>query len=531
MQEQDNAIKVLILEDNADDVELELHQLRKAGLFFTHAVARNRKEFIDEIDVNTPDIILADYSLPDLTGIEAIGICREHGLDLPVILITGEGNEMIAVDSLRQGAVDYLLKHNISGLGPRVVRALEICNDRRAKQRAEEEERRLQEVLSETQKMEAIGRLAGGIAHDFNNILTGVMGFAEICLKDVPPGSASNAMLHSIINVSQKGADLVKQLLIFSRKVRTEFVRVDMNQFLTETIGFLRRILEETIEIRLELSEGLPPVLCDKAQFTQMMMNLLLNARDALHGNGVITVRSGFCQTGERFGDREIGEIDRHVCISVSDTGIGIAEETLPHIFEPFFTTKDFGKGTGLGLSIVYSVVQAHHGLIRVDSIKGHGSTFRIALPAAPAQEEPEDSPFYDMLPPHVIDAIGGTETVLVAEDDEIIRNLLADFLRIHGYEIVTAVDGEQAMAVFRDDPHKFDIIISDMRMPNRGGIELFQGVRLISGTVPFILMTGHSLSEIDDELLKQMQAVLIKPFIPAKAAKTIRSVLDADRL
>lgn len=523
------SIRVFLLEDNLDDVELELHEMRKAQLHVEYDVARNRKDFLERVGRFSPDIILADYALPDITGIEAIGIAKDLGVDAPVILITGDGNETIAVDSLRQGAIDYILKKNIAGLAARVKRSLEIWSDRRARERAESEEMRLQQLLFENQKMEAIGRLAGGIAHDFNNILTGVMGFSEICLVDIPRDADIRSKLESIISLSHKGADLVKQLLIFSNKMVMEFKTVNMNAFLAETAHFFKRIVEESIEIRLDLHDHLPLVSCDTNQFTQVMMNLILNARDAMHGKGVITIRTDRCvmdelvpgaktQTGRRLG----------VCISVSDTGTGIDEQHLHTIFDPFFTTKEVGKGTGLGLSIVYTVVQAHGGTVKVSSRKGEGTMFTISLPVPQEEAAGDESPFYEKLPVQEASRVCGRETILIAEDEEVLRDLLSGFMRSLGYGVVAARDGSEALTLYKTEPGKYHLIISDMMMPNKNGIELFREVRAMSPQAKFILVTGYSLADIDESVLGQMTAIVTKPYTPMQLVKLVRDIFDA---
>lgn len=523
MSDMSAPLRVFLLEDNADDVEIELYQLKKAGLEVEHQVARNRREFLERVESFRPDIILADYALPDLTGTEALALCRERELDVPVILITGEGNEMIAVDSLRLGAVDYILKRNIAGLGPRVLRALEIFADRRAKKRAEAEERRLQEMLHETQKMEAIGRLAGGVAHDFNNILTGIIGFADLCQREAGPDSPLAARLQSIISFSQRGADLVKQLLIFSRKMALEFVDTDLNAFVREAVAFFRRIVGETVEIRLELGGGPFFVRCDRAQMTQMLMNLVLNARDAMQGRGVITIRTLRCEGTDLPDEAGGGEC---VCLTVQDTGTGIARAELANIFEPFFTTKGPGKGTGLGLSIVYSVVTAHRGTVRVESAQGEGTTFRIYLPVVPAPGVEEASPFYDRLPEGSVSALGRGETILLAEDERDLRDLLASFLRNSGFRVIEAADGEEALGIYRAQRTAISLVVSDMCMPNRGGVELFQAVRELDPAARFMLVTGYSLVDVGENVLGSMNAVLMKPYTPTQVAETAARIL-----
>jgi two-component system, cell cycle sensor histidine kinase and response regulator CckA len=522
-------LKVFIFEDNPDDVELELYELRRGQLDLEYDVARNRAEFVEKLKRFEPDIILADYSLPDITGIEAIAMAKEMGIIVPVILITGDGNETIAVDSLRMGAVDYILKKNIAGLPARVKRALEIWADRRAKERAESEEMRLQNLLFENQKMEAIGRLAGGIAHDFNNILTGIMGFSEICLIDSSQDTRIRNKLESIISLSQKGADLVKQLLILSNKMVLEFKTINMNSFLAETAYFLKRIVEESIEIRLDLHDTLPMIPCDTNQFTQVLMNLVLNARDAMHGKGVITIKTGKCIMAELVnGENPQGRERSCVCVSVTDTGTGIDEQHLQKIFDPFFTTKGVGRGTGLGLSIVYSVVQAHGGNVEVSSQKEEGTTFTISLPVPENAALGDDSPFYDKLPVKNNSRISGSETILIAEDEDVLRDLLSNFLRSLGYMVVTARDGQEALNAYEIEPNRYQLIISDMMMPNKNGIELFREVRAIQPQVKFMLVTGYSLADIEEGILVQMTAILRKPYTPMQLVKVVRDIFDA---
>jgi len=524
-----NTLKVFMLEDNLDDVELELYEMRRAQLHVEYDVARNRAEFRERLPRFAPDIILADYALPDITGIEAINVAKELGVDVPVILITGDGNETIAVDSLRQGAIDYIIKKNIAGLPARVERALEIWADRKAKARAESEEMRLHQLLFENQKMEAIGRLAGGIAHDFNNILTGIMGFSEICLLDLPQPADTRNKLESIISLSQKGADLVKQLLIFSKKMVMEFEMVNMNSFIAETAHFFKRIVEESIEIRLDLSDDLPMIRCDTNQFTQVIMNLILNARDAMHGKGTITIRTSKCLMKDAAGS-EGAQTDQRwcVCISITDAGGGIESHHLPRIFDPFFTTKEVGKGTGLGLSIVYSVVQGHGGIVKVSSRKGEGTTFTIALPAPEGASSSDDSPFYDKLPVQNSGRISGKETILIAEDEDVLRDLLSNFMRSLGYTVITARNGQEALKVFEGEPERYQLVISDMMMPNKNGIELFRDIRALKPQARFMLVTGYSLADVDENVLGQMSAILRKPYTPMQLAKVVRDIFDA---
>ncbi len=525
MTVQKRHLRIFFLEDNRDDVEIELYELRKAGYDVEYEVAMNRKQFMALIETFNPDIVLADYSLPDITGVEAIKICSDLKVSVPVILITGEGNEQIAVDSLRVGAIDYIIKRNISGLPARIARALEIWTDRKARERAEAEEERLHYMLFENQKMESIGRLAGGIAHDFNNLLTGVIGYAELCMKDVPGDSRTHERLESIVTVSKRGADLVRQLLIFSKKVPLEFTTVDINAFLLDTVRFLRRIVEETVEIRLELGPEVIGVRCDTGHFTRVLMNLALNARDAMHGKGILTIGAEKRQPADAGSGSLHPENGEYVCISVSDTGCGIKTEHMPAIFDPFFTTKEPGKGTGLGLAIVQSVVQSHQGLIEVSSNQGEGTIFRVYLPLA--RYEHAAGPKQTAATPDAGKSPAAPATILVVEDEEMLRDLITATVSALGYRVAAAQNGLDALNIYKTGG-KIDLIISDMLMPGMGGMDLFKEVRAIDPAAKFILVTGYSLAEQDREILSKMNAVLMKPYTSELIAATIRTVLAA---
>jgi signal transduction histidine kinase len=529
MSVTDKNIRIFFLEDNTDDVELELHELQKTGYTVEYEIARNLKEFLEKIPHFNADLILADYSLPDITGIEAITICRDLGIDIPVMLITGEGNELIAVDSLRLGAVDYVLKRNIAGLPARIQRTLEIWNDRKAKRRAEAEEKRLQELLFETQKMEAIGRLAGGIAHDFNNILTGILGFADLCLEKVSHDSDLSKRINSIITLSHRGSDLVRQLLVFSSKTPLEFRRVNLNSFILEVVQFLKRMVEETVEIRLDLTEDVPHIECDIQQFTQILLNLTLNARDAMGAGGTITIKTERCLLPDDLVSFKSGSADRGcVCLSFADTGAGISDEDIAKIFDPFYTTKGADKGTGLGLSIVYSVVNSHGGYIRVNSGKGKGAEFIIYLPCLNVECQEgvvESSPRGSK---DDLKDLCGDETVLIAEDEDVLRELEAIALRSFGYSVKLARDGTEALDIYRNFQKGIDLVVSDMLMPRMGGVELFRELKSLNSEIKFVLVTGYSLDDQHRETLEAMDAVMKKPYTPVELVRLMRDVLDA---
>ncbi|MBI5140836.1 MAG: response regulator [Nitrospirae bacterium] len=523
MKQRQN-IRVLFLEDNPDDVELELYELRKGGLNVRHNVARSRAEFMECLASPDYDIIIADYNLADITGIEAIHICRRRGIEIPIILITGIGNERVAVDSLREGAIDYILKNNIEGFSARVVRALAIWAEHREKEQ-------LRQQLFHMQKMESIGTLASGIAHDFNNILTGIMVNATMSLKDIPAESRSHERVRSIVDMGRRGNDLTRQLLVFGRKQSLDFTITDMNRFINDTTMFVRRMVEAPVDIRVtqdgsgqdgsgqdgsgQDGSGMF-IRADKGQLTQVMMNLILNARDAMNGEGTVEIRTSRVPSGD--GGQEFARLD------VADTGSGISEEHIAKIFDPFFTTKEVGKGTGLGLSIVYSIVKAHGGQVEVKSRAGEGTTFSLYLPLVDAGITETLEPLPEQFG---VDSAGGHETILFVEDDAIVRTVSESMLADMGYHVITASDGDEAIGIYERRRGEINLVISDYFMPRKSGADLFHALRAVNPDVKFILITGYYADRIDAGIADGMTCVLLKPYTTEGLAQAVRKTLD----
>ncbi len=520
-------IKILFLEDNPDDVELELYELQKGGFDVMYSVARNQKEFFQNLNDFDSDIIIADYSLPDITGFEAIHICKEEKIDAPVILITGMGNEQVVVDSLREGAADYILKKNIAGLPARVERALDIWADRKAIRKIEVEKQYLHQQLLHAQKMESVGLLAGGIAHDFNNLLTGIIGYAGLSLNLIHQGSPVADNLQNILDLSDKAANLVKSLLLFSRKIPLEFSRLDINSLLKKNIDFMKRIMEETIEIKLQLQDNLPLTQADETQLTQVLINLAVNARDSMEGDGFIKFKTEKV-TQSKFNKKMTSNAaDEYICISVSDTGCGIKKETILRIFEPFYTTKEVGKGTGLGLAVAYSIITGHGGWIDVKSKVRHGTTFKVFLPVH-AANQPEidfDSSFQENVD-NLIPSAQIEQTILVVEDEDMLRKLTIDMLESFGYRTMQAKDGLEALEIYKNNQQQIGLVFSDMVMPKKSGLELFHEIKELNSKAKFVLVTGYSLDEIQSKVFQQMDATLLKPYSPVQLADLIRKAL-----
>jgi CheY-like chemotaxis protein len=310
----------------------------------------------------------------------------------------------------------------------------------------------------------------------------------------------------------------------------TDFKVVDLNEFITDIMHFFKRIVEETIEIRLDLSPDVLHVRCDPSQFTQVMMHLILNARDAMPGGGIITIKTERrLASNVHVPDGRAEESpERYCCITISDTSTGMDEQHLQRIFDPCATTNDIGKDTGLGLTIVYSLIRSHNGTVAVSSKKGEGTRITICMPLCDLQRESDEVPFYEKIPARESERISGSETILVVEDEDELRDMLTSFMSSLGYTVVPAHNGHEALLLYRTDPKKFHLVISDMLMPQTGGIELFHEIRKLDQHARFILVTGYSLAGVDEQVLAQMTAILKKPYTPKQVVKLMRDIIDA---
>ncbi len=385
------------------------------------------------------------------------------------------------------------------------------------------ERRALEKQLANAQKFEAIGQLAGGIAHDFNNMIGAILGWADMGLEETEPATRLHRHFEKVHQQGERAAALTRQLLAFARRQILEPRNIDLNNTVVETLNLLEKVLGSNIEIRANLAPDLAVVRADPVQMEQVVMNLCINARDAMPDGGSLVIATSTVNFDERFcAMQPLAHPGNYAMLSVTDSGIGMDAATLDRIFEPFFTTKEVGKGTGLGLATIYGIVRQHNGFVQVYSEVGLGSTFRVYLPAANVEADVA----------HASEALqpirGGSETILIAEDHEGLRHLAEETLSGFGYEVITANDGEQALAEFQRNREHIALILLDVVMPKLSGPEVYERIRVETPGVPVIFATGYSA---DMSLLKKAQAnglpVMQKPYAPRDLARKVRETLD----
>jgi PAS domain S-box-containing protein len=383
-------------------------------------------------------------------------------------------------------------------------------------------QKKLEAQFVQAQKMEAVGILAGGIAHDFNNLLQAVLGNAEILIVGESSGDPDFRHVHEIKRAALRGAELVRQLLTFSRKVQSNPRPIHLNQEIRQIEKLLKRTIPKMIEVELNLSEELWTVCADPVQIGQAVMNLAVNAKDAMPEGGKLLIATRNITLDEQFSKSHIGsKPGRYALLTVSDTGQGMEREVLKHLFEPFFTTKEVGRGTGLGLPMVYGIVKSHGGYIECDSEPGRGTLFKIYLPAEEQTVELEE-------PQQKKKLQGGTEAILLVDDEETLRNLGEAVLTRYGYRVQTAANGERALEIYREQPEKINLVLLDLIMPGIGGLRCLEQLLTINPDVKVVITTGYSSDGPTTAVLESGARKLItKPYASAELLQVVRDVLD----
>jgi len=633
----ETTIRTLLVEDNENDAELVLIALRRSGLNVHARRVDNERDFIRALN-ETWDIVLSDFELPQFSGIQALELLRKRSAATPFILISGTIGEDVAVQAMKKGASDYLLKDRLVRLGPAVQHALQQSQLSRQTEEAERalrestdryqalfenssdaifelsadgtflsmnpfceqitgyqleewkghrvnefihpddrqltfrvfravlagqtppvfelrlqrpdgleilleltvcpriqmgkvtsilgigrdvtERRRLEEQLRQSQKMEAIGHLAGGVAHDFNNILTIIQIHASELLSAPMPETEVKTSAQEISEAAQRAAALTRQLLIFGRKQVMQIRAVNINDIVTNMVRMLRRVLGEDITLQTKCDSNLPLVSADTGMIEQVILNLAINARDAMPSGGRLEIAT----TTIRNPLSEEPNATPYVSITIADNGSGIPEEVLPHIFEPFYTTKEVGKGTGLGLATVYGIIEQHGGWINVNSEPGHGTAFRICLPATPQVSLPKPVAFKDKTLER------GTETILLVEDEPKLRVITSNILERCGYQVLTASNGHEAVRFWEQNKDNIKLLFTDLVMPDgMTGRQLAEQLLEEQPSLKVIYNSGYSANISGSALfLQEGVNFLQKPYDIHQLARTVRHMLDA---
>jgi two-component system, cell cycle sensor histidine kinase and response regulator CckA len=507
------SLRVLFIEDSDDDAALQVRMLHQAGYLVAFERVDTPQALAKALYDNW-DIIISDYSMPHFSGTDALRLVRDRGLETPFIFVSGTIGEEAAVAALKVGAQDYLMKTNLKRLIPAVQRELHEAGERK-------EHRRLEQQVRQLQRFEAIGRLAGGVAHDFNNMIGAIMGWADLGVEEASPGPLQDKF-RKIRSQADRAAGLTRQLLAFARRQVLQSRNTDLNELTKEEMNLLKNVIGERIEIQMDLEQSLWVAWADPGQIEQVLMNLCLNARDAMPNGGRLLIETRNVEIGEDEQRLHAYALPgRYVLLRVFDTGEGMDAETLEHIFEPFFSTKELGKGTGLGLATVYGIVKQHKGFITVDSAPGQGTAFQVYLPAgAGIAEERHKRPQGGFQ--------GGHEKILVAEDNEGLREAAKEILESLGYEVILASDGGAAVRIFEQEHHSINLVLLDVVMPYLNGPDAYTQMCAIRTDVPVIFTTGYATElALMAARSKGTSVLLQKPYGSAHLAEKLREVLD----
>jgi signal transduction histidine kinase len=509
-------LRILFVEDSRHDAELEELELRKGGLAFTSQRVQTREDLERALKEFSPDLIISDYAIPGMDGLKALQIVKGLSPEVPFIFVSGTIGEERAIESLKNGATDYVVKDHLGSLVSKVQRAMKEVEERA-------EHRRLEQQLRQAQKMEAVGRLAGGVAHDFNNLLTVINGYSQLISSRLPAGDSIRTDAEEILRAGIRAASLTRQLLAFSRKQILAPVVLNLNRIVSEVEKMLHRLIGEDIELITSLAPGLGNVKADPGQIEQVIMNLAVNARDAMSNGGKLTLETANVSLDEGYVRHHAGaQTGPHVMLGVSDTGIGMDQETQSHLFEPFFTTKEPGKGTGLGLSTVYGIVKQSSGSIWAYSEPGQGATFKIYLPRV---DVPADS---SKPTQRRVGLQRGTETILLVEDSEGVRKLMHHILTRNGYTLLAAENGEQAFQMMEQHAGSIHLLLTDIVLPGIGGPEIAHRMRALRPGIRVLFTSGYTdRGVVENGVLESGVAFLQKPFAADELCRKVREVLE----
>jgi signal transduction histidine kinase len=507
-------LHILLLEDDASDAALIARELRQA---FPCTIDRadSREDFAACLKARTPDLVLSDHRLASFSGMHALELMRQSSPDVPFIFVTGALDEETAVECLKAGAWDYVLKDRLVRLGPAVSAAMELRRTRLALKAS-------QEQLLHTQRMDALGRLAGSVAHDYNNLMTAVVGYASL-LAETMEGDPRKTDIDEIRLAGERAVNLTRQLLTFSRKQPMSMTALNLNEVVTGMERLLVRLLGDRSTLTLNLAPDIPTIQSDRGQLEQIVMNLVVNGGDAMADGGTVRIETSTVVLDSSHQRRHLdAQSGPHVCLAVRDSGSGIAPDILPRIFEPFFTTKSRGQGTGLGLATVHGAVRQSGGHVVVSSTPGHGSEFRVYLPVGTDVAPPVRAA---VAPHHT--SLAGTESILVVDADDLVVRLARRVLASRGYQVITACTRREAIGALRraDSVH---LLLTDAALPDADGSQLIRDALASNPQLSVIVMSA-ALDGLRDDANEDLQRwnLLTKPFSPSDLLTRVRDVLD----
>lgn len=500
-------LRILIIDDLEADRLLArsaLERMRHRFAFELHEAA-SLADGLRSAAANPPDVVLLDLMLPDSRGSDTVARVRAN-VDAAIVVLTVMTDEEMAIETLGVGAHEYLLKSELRAHS--LDRAITYAIERRM----------LEQRMLQTQRMDAVGKLAGGIAHDFNNLLTIIVGNVGILQEDEREPAKVHA-LQEITSAADRAARLTRQLLSFARRQIIKPEIVDVNRVIQDLRPILKGVLGEAVDLVEHLSAQPATVFTDCTQLEQALLNLALNARDATDRRGTCTISTEVMEVREPRMHPRLAP-DQYVVISVSDSGSGMSEETRRRAFEPFFTTKETGQGAGLGLAMVYGFVKQTGGDVEIQSSRAAGTTVRLFLPVR--SRGPDPAPMQG--------ARSARRTVLVVEDEDGIRHLLARVLSRGGFQVLTASNGREALDLIAGAEDELGLIICDVVMPVMGGREFAQRFRQIRRDVPFIFISGYNTEVLEQEGVYSPNAELInKPFEMDELLRRVRHLIDPD--
>jgi signal transduction histidine kinase len=514
--------RILIVDDLPANVSLLERMLTGAG-YLSVSSTNNPFEVCELHRKNCYSLILLDLQMPGMDGFQVMQALKEIKINchLPILVITAHQEQKLR--ALKAGAADFVSEPiDLAEVVMRVHNLVEIrLLHEAAEQRLEQAEGR----FIESQKVDSIGQLAGGVAHDFNNILAIIMGYTELIQMKLGSDHPINGNLEMIRNAAERGAGLTRQLLIYSRKQTIQLVVLDLNEIIEDLGKMLQRLMHENIEMTIIPGKQTGRVKADSGYIGQLLINLVVNARDAMPNGGKVTIETSNILLDESYVLAHPGSaLGSHVMLSVRDTGSGMTDAVKAHIFEALFTTKPKGEGTGLGLATCQTIVQQCGGHIDVDSQPGQGTTFKIYFPQV-EQGLKMATAFIQAGP-----VPRGNEILLIVEDDPSVRDLARDGLRSLGYEVLTAINGQDAMQVV--DSHRgppIRLIVTDVIMPVMGGKDMADWLRITNADLKFLFTSGYTDGAIAHHGVLEMGVEFLpKPYTPATLGRKVRAMLDA---